>query len=97
MATAASYISKQDQLEVSTYTWPTSVDPAVGVVQIAHGLAEHGSRYARFATALNDAGFHVVASDHRGHGATITETPEISVRSGSQPCGRTSSSSANSF
>lgn len=75
MATAASYISKQDQLEVSTYTWPTSVDPAVGVVQIAHGLAEHGSRYARFATALNNAGFHVVASDHRGHGATITETP----------------------
>ncbi|OZC49367.1 alpha/beta hydrolase [Rhodococcus sp. RS1C4] len=73
--TAASYTSKQDQLEISTNTWPTAVTPARGVVQIAHGLAEHGSRYARFAGALNDAGFHVVASDHRGHGASIEQTP----------------------
>lgn len=74
-AAASSYISKQDQLDISTYTWATSVEPARGVVQIAHGLAEYGSRYARFAAALNAAGFHVVASDHRGHGASITETP----------------------
>lgn len=74
-AAASSFISKQDQLAISTYTWATAVEPARGVVQIAHGLAEHGSRYARFAAALNDAGFHVVASDHRGHGASIAETP----------------------
>ncbi len=75
MANASSYISNQDNLEISTYTWATSAEPALGVVQIAHGLAEHGSRYARFAAALNDAGFHAVASDHRGHGSTIIETP----------------------
>jgi len=40
------------------------------VVQIAHGLAEHGERYARFAKALNAAGFVVHAVDHRGHGRT---------------------------
>jgi alpha-beta hydrolase superfamily lysophospholipase len=40
------------------------------VVQIAHGLAEHGQRYARFARALNAAGFVVHAVDHRGHGHT---------------------------
>lgn len=74
VADTSSYISKQDQLEISTYTWPTQQTP-IGVVQIAHGLAEHGSRYARFAEALNDAGFHVVASDHRGHGSSITDTP----------------------
>ncbi|MGE4155427.1 MAG: alpha/beta fold hydrolase [Hydrogenophaga sp.] len=41
-----------------------------GVVQIAHGLAEHGERYDRFAKALNAAGFVVHAVDHRGHGRT---------------------------
>ncbi len=40
------------------------------VVQIAHGMAEHAGRYARFAAALNGAGFAVYAFDHRGHGRT---------------------------
>ncbi|MGK2888084.1 MAG: alpha/beta hydrolase, partial [Rhodococcus sp. (in: high G+C Gram-positive bacteria)] len=75
MANASSYVSMQDELRISTYTWPTTAEPARGVVQIAHGLAEHGSRYARFAGALNSAGFHVIASDHRGHGSSITDTP----------------------
>ncbi len=39
-------------------------------MQIAHGLAEHGARYDRFASALNRAGFLVFATDHRGHGRT---------------------------
>jgi len=38
------------------------------VVQIAHGLAEHSARYARFAAALTAAGYAAYASDHRGHG-----------------------------
>lgn len=42
--------------------------PPRGVVQIAHGLAEHSGRYARFAAALNAAGYAAYASDHRGHG-----------------------------
>jgi alpha-beta hydrolase superfamily lysophospholipase len=41
------------------------------VVHICHGLAEHSARYARFAIALNQAGYHVYAHDHRGHGANI--------------------------
>ena len=42
----------------------------MGVVQISHGLAEHGERYDRFARVLNAAGFIVHAVDHRGHGRT---------------------------
>lgn len=41
------------------------------VVQICHGLAEHSARYARFAAALNRAGYHAYAPDHRGHGVNI--------------------------
>jgi alpha-beta hydrolase superfamily lysophospholipase len=43
---------------------------ARAIVQIAHGLAEHSRRYARLAAALNEAGYAVYASDHRGHGPT---------------------------
>ena len=46
------------------------------IIHINHGLAEHAARYARFAEALNKAGFHVIAQDHRGHGATsATDAP----------------------
>ena len=41
-----------------------------GVVQINHGLAEHAARYQAFAQTLNEAGYHVYAHDHRGHGGT---------------------------
>lgn len=44
------------------------------LVQIAHGAAEHGARYARFARFLAGHGFAVTASDNRGHGATAPHT-----------------------
>lgn len=43
---------------------------ARGILLISHGLAEHARRYARFAGAMAEQGFHVYAHDHRGHGAT---------------------------
>lgn len=67
--------SAQDGLKIATFAWPTDVVPARGVVQIAHGLAEHSRRYARLAATLNAAGYHVGSTDHRGHGATIVGTP----------------------
>jgi len=41
-----------------------------GVVQIAHGLGEHISRYAELAETLAQAEFIVYGNDHRGHGLT---------------------------
>jgi alpha-beta hydrolase superfamily lysophospholipase len=41
-----------------------------GVIQIAHGMAEHSYRYSGFAQALTSDGFAVYANDHRGHGKT---------------------------
>lgn len=69
-ATASSFRSAADGTEIVTYAWADVAGPPAGVVQIAHGLAEHGERYARFARALNAAGFLVHAVDHRGHGRT---------------------------
>ncbi|WP_313479708.1 alpha/beta hydrolase [Microbacterium sp.] len=43
---------------------------ARGVVQLLHGVGEHAGRYARTIGVLVEAGFHVYADDHRGHGRT---------------------------
>ena len=41
-----------------------------GIIVISHGMAEHASRYARFAASAVEEGYAVLAGDHRGHGAT---------------------------
>jgi alpha-beta hydrolase superfamily lysophospholipase len=66
----SSFLSAADGTQVFTYAWADVTGTPAGVVQIAHGLAEHGDRYDRFAKALNAAGFLVHAVDHRGHGRT---------------------------
>ncbi|MEU3989266.1 alpha/beta hydrolase [Streptomyces platensis] len=63
-----------DGARIATYTWlPESGHPRA-LVQIAHGAAEHGRRYDRFARFLAGHGYAVIASDHRGHGATAAAT-----------------------
>lgn len=41
-----------------------------GIVQIAHGVGEHGLRYEPLAQDLVRAGYTVHVNDHRGHGRT---------------------------
>lgn len=57
-----------------------NVENPRGVVQIVHGMAEHGERYAAFAKYLNERGFVVVADDHRGHGKTDYDSLGYSKR-----------------
>jgi len=63
-----------DGTELFLYRWQPARSPRA-IVQIAHGLAEHGGRYARLAEALTGAGYAVYANDHRGHGRTA-KSPE---------------------
>lgn len=48
-----------------------------GIVQIAHGIAEHIKRYDGFAQYLADNGFLVVGNDHLGHGQSITSDADL--------------------
>lgn len=60
-----------DGKAITFYHWaPADKNRVKGVVQIAHGMAEHAQRYDRFASFLVDNGFAVYANDHRGHGKT---------------------------
>ena len=40
----------------------------VGLILVAHGVAEHAGRYHHVADVLVDLGLRVVVPDHRGHG-----------------------------
>lgn len=62
-------VSPQDGVPLFVRTWLPDGE-AKGVVQLAHGMAEHSGRYERFARALTDAGYAVWIHDHRGHGET---------------------------
>ena len=55
----------------------TGAGPAVGVVQIVHGIAEHVDRYTEFAEYLNSLGYVVVAEDHMGHGLSAGSEKEL--------------------
>ena len=66
----SSFESPADGTRIATYAWE-DIDAPLGIVQVAHGLAEHGARYDRFARALNEAGYAVHAHDHRGHGHSV--------------------------
>jgi alpha-beta hydrolase superfamily lysophospholipase len=50
-----------------------AVEAPRAVVQVVHGMAEHGSRYARLAEGLTAAGYTAYAHDHRGHGRSIPD------------------------
>jgi alpha-beta hydrolase superfamily lysophospholipase len=62
--------SDVDKIQLHCSYWLPDGD-IKAVIQIAHGMAEHGARYARLAVCLNAAGFAVYANDHRGHGKSI--------------------------
>jgi alpha-beta hydrolase superfamily lysophospholipase len=62
--------NSEDGPEIAYYRW-RAPGKAAGIVQIAHGMGEHSLRYAHVAEFLNQAGFHVYANDHRGHGRSV--------------------------
>ncbi|MCF6322057.1 MAG: alpha/beta hydrolase [Rhizobiaceae bacterium] len=82
-------MSKPSKFEISVSKSPTGAqlciyqmdagNRAKGVVHINHGMAEHAGRYARFAVELTNAGYHVIAHDHRGHGKTKAEDAPLGM------------------
>ena len=59
-----------DSNGVTVFYTKWASDAPRGVVQLAHGMAEHIERYDDFARFLCDHGFSVYGDDHRGHGRT---------------------------
>ena len=77
MPTTATFVSSIDGTALAIRTWGEDLSAPRGVVQIAHGIAEHGQRYDRLARALVAAGYVVRAVDHRGHGGSVASADQL--------------------
>ncbi|MFB7941473.1 alpha/beta fold hydrolase [Streptomyces sp. NPDC056049] len=66
--------TSEDGVRVHVHAWHPE-GPVRGVVQIAHGMGEHGLRYAPLAAHLTARGYAVLAPDHRGHGLSMHAGP----------------------
>ncbi len=70
-------VKAADGLSIPVRLWrpaPRSETPPAApraVLQISHGMSEHGGRYEPLASRLAAAGVATVASDHRGHGLWV--------------------------
>jgi alpha-beta hydrolase superfamily lysophospholipase len=71
MKSADSAFTTVDGTRLYVSGW--AVDSPKAVVQVLHGMAEYGSRYARLAEALAAAGYTTYAHDHRGHGKSVPD------------------------
>ncbi len=60
-------LQTKDGLELFAQIWETDIPPRAAVC-LVHGLGEHSGRYQHVAEAFNQAGFSMLAFDHRGHG-----------------------------
>ena len=57
----------RDGLAIYAHGWEPGSQPRA-VVCLVHGIGEHSSRYAHVGKFLNQAGYALLAFDHRGHG-----------------------------
>lgn len=67
----AFWLTANDATQLYVNHWSSDGQPKA-IVMIAHGMAEHSQRYARFAQSLAEQGISVFALDQRGHGHTAT-------------------------
>lgn len=66
------WLSASDSFQLHVHRWSPDTPPKA-VVMLAHGLAEHGARYARLGEALTSHGYELFALDQRGHGQTAKQ------------------------
>lgn len=65
------FLSTDGKTTLHGMEWLPEGRDVIGVLQIAHGVAEHIARYDGFARFLNEQGIAVVGHDHLGHGKSI--------------------------
>lgn len=69
--------SKTGRADIYVQTVEPKESEIKGVIQIAHGMAEHTDRYLEVANYLADNGFAVIMNDHEGHGKSINTQDDL--------------------
>ena len=68
-----SFTSADGETTIHGYIWRDQENSAPkGIVQIAHGMAEHIERYDGFANLLVEHGYVVCGHNHLGHGSSVS-------------------------
>lgn len=75
MPAAQNSLTARDDHVIALHSW-LPVDPPRAQLLVAHGMAEHGGRYAPLGEFLSARGIAVHALDHRGHGRSIAREPD---------------------
>ncbi len=70
------FLSCNGKTNINVHRFDPDGEPRA-IVQLAHGVADHISRYDDFAAYLADNGFIVVGNDHLGHGESINDESEL--------------------
>lgn len=70
------FTSTNGRTQIRVRKWEPETAPK-GVVQIAHGVAEHIERYGGFMRFLADNGFAAAGNDHLGHGKSVNDDSEL--------------------
>lgn len=68
--------SKTGVADVYARCWLPS-EGVKAILQIAHGMAEHGERYEEFAASLCEKGFAVLVNDHAGHMKSVKSDDDL--------------------
>ena len=69
--------SNADKLALSVCVVTPDSGRPKGLVQFAHGMAEHKERYIPFMQFLADHGYACLINDHRGHGASVKDPGDL--------------------
>lgn len=73
-----SFKSSSKLCDIHAYSYfPDKNVELKGVIQIAHGMAEHHERYEDFVDFLNSNGYAVYINDHLGHGKSVANDEEL--------------------
>lgn len=70
------FVAAADGHRIFVRSWPATGTPRAALV-IAHGMAEHGGRYAPLGEYLGARGIAVYALDHRGHGQSVAREEDL--------------------
>ena len=71
------YLKFDESVDLKVYIWtPDNEGKIKGIVQLAHGMAEHLDRYSEFALFLNKQGYLVLGADHYAHGGSV-KSPDL--------------------
>lgn len=72
------FLSTTGVCDVFARSWaPADESKIKAIIQVAHGMAEHGERYQAFAYYMAYHGYAVFINDHIGHGRSVGSDDEL--------------------